>query len=91
MSDSKTKPNSNSSSLVHQCLDILKSENIKKELKVLFRPVIDIVMNEMNPYIYIIVLLLISTFVLNLGIFVLFVYKFNQINIATSIFSHMFI
>jgi len=89
MNDLKTKPNS--SSLVRQCLDILKSENIKTELKALFRPVIDIVMNEMNPYIYIIVLLLISTFVLNLGIFVLFVYKFNQINIATSIFSHMFI
>jgi len=82
---------SNSNSLVHQCLDILKSENIKKELKVLFRPVIDIIMTEMNPYIYIISLLLISIFLLNLGIFLLFLNKFNQINFATSIFSHLFI
>jgi len=82
---------SNSNSLVHQCLDILKSENIKKELKVLFRPVIDIIMTEINPYIYIISLLLISIFLLNLGIFLLFLNKFNQINFATSIFSHLFI
>jgi hypothetical protein len=82
---------SNSNSLVHQCLDILKSENIKKELKVLFRPVIDIIMTELNPYIYIISLLLISIFLLNLGIFLLFLNKFNQINFATSIFSHLFI
>ena len=79
--------NLNSNTVVRQCLDILKSENIKKELNLLFRPFIEIIMIEMNPYIYIIILLLISTFLLNLGICMLLLHKFNHINVATGIFS----
>ena len=39
--------------LVQQCLDILKREDIKNELKMVLKPVIDFIMYEINPYIYI--------------------------------------
>ena len=38
--------------IVQQCLEILKKEDIKNELKILFKPVMDII-----PYIYITLIL----------------------------------
>jgi hypothetical protein len=40
-------------SLVQQCLDILQKEDIKKEFRSLLKPVIDFILYEINPYIYI--------------------------------------
>ena len=40
-------------SLVQQCLDILKRDDIKNEFKMLLKPVIDFILYEINPYIYI--------------------------------------
>ena len=51
-------------SLVQQCLDILKREDIKNEFKMLFKPVIDFIMYEINPYIYISVALVFLIFVM---------------------------
>ena len=40
-------------SLVQQCLDILKREDIKNEFKMLLKPVIDFILYEINPlYLY---------------------------------------
>ena len=43
--------------LVQQFLDILKREDVKSEVKTLFKPVIDFILFEINPYIYITVAL----------------------------------
>ena len=51
-------------SLVQQCLDILKREDIKNEFKVLFKPVLEFVLYEINPYIYITVTLVFLIFLL---------------------------
>jgi hypothetical protein len=39
-------------SLVQQCLDVLKREDIKNEFKTLFTPILEFVLYEINPYIY---------------------------------------
>ena len=51
-------------SIVQQCLDILKREDIKNEFKMLLKPVIDFILYEINPYIYIIMSLVFLIFVM---------------------------
>ena len=57
--------------LIRQCLDILKREDVKTELKNLFRPIIDLILQEIYPYIYLSVLFVLVSFLLILGIFIL--------------------
>ena len=40
-------------SLVQQCLDILKRDDIKNEFKLMLKPLIDFILFEIYPYIYI--------------------------------------
>jgi hypothetical protein len=60
-------------SFVQQCLDILKREDIKKEFKILLKPVIDFILYEINPYIYIIMSLVFLIFVMILAILILLI------------------
>ena len=57
-------------SIVQQCLDILKREDIKNEFKMLLKPVIDFILYEINPYIYIIVSLVFLIFIMILAILI---------------------
>ena len=50
--------------LVQQFLDILKREDVKSEVKTLFKPVIDFILFEINPYIYITVALVFSILII---------------------------
>ena len=50
--------------IVKQCLDILKREDIKYELRGLFEPVIEIIVSEINPYIYIVITIVFFIFVM---------------------------
>jgi hypothetical protein len=54
-------------SLIKQCLDILKTDDIKNEIKIIFSPVTDLILYEMYPYIYVIILLVFLIFVLILA------------------------
>jgi hypothetical protein len=60
-------------SLVQQCLDILKREDIKNEFKMLLKPVIDFILYEINPYIYIVVALIFLIFIMILAILVILI------------------
>lgn len=60
-------------SFVSQCLDILKRDDIKTEVKTLFKPVIDFVLYEINPYIYITVSLVFLIFVMILAILIILI------------------
>jgi hypothetical protein len=60
-------------SLVHQCLDILKREDIKNEFKLLFNPIIGFILYEINPYIYIIVSLVFLIFLMILAILIILI------------------
>lgn len=61
-------------SIVQQCLDILKREDVKNEFKILLKPVIDFILYEINPYIYITVLLVFMIFVMILAILLTLIY-----------------
>ena len=60
-------------SLIKQCLDILKTEDVRNEIKILFSPVTDLILYEIYPYIYIIIFLVFLIFTLILAILILLV------------------
>lgn len=61
------------SSLIKQCLDVLKTDDIRNEIKILFSPVTDLILYEIYPYIYVIILLVFLIFILILAILILLV------------------
>ena len=57
--------------LIKQCLLILSREDVKKELKELFKPLVSLIVQEIYPYIYLSLMFVIISFLLILGIFYL--------------------
>ena len=57
--------------IINQCLLILKRNDVKEELKNLLSPLIDLILVQINPYIYLSLIFVIINFLLHLGIFVL--------------------
>ena len=53
------------------CVSILKREDVKNELKGLVSPLIDLILVDIYPYIYLSLIFVIISFLLHLGIFVL--------------------
>ena len=74
-------------SLVQQCLDILKRDDIKTEFKMLLKPVIDFILYEINPYIYITVALVFLIFVMILAILIILIMLLRNKQIVTKIFN----
>lgn len=62
--------------LLDDCLEILKKEDVKNHIKQFCRPMIDVIMQEINIYIYILFLLLI----VNLCINILMLFYFSRFN-----------
>jgi hypothetical protein len=70
-------------SLVKQCLDVLKRDDIKNEFKLLLKPIIDFILYEIYPYIYITVTLVFIIFIMILAILViLFMLLHNKSTLA---------
>lgn len=57
--------------LINECLMILSREDVKDELKEVMRPMIDMFLKEVYPYIYLSIIFVIISFLLILGIFIL--------------------
>jgi hypothetical protein len=60
-------------SLIKQCLDILKTQDVKNEIKIIFSPVTDLIMYEIYPYIYLIIFFVFLIFVFILAILVILI------------------
>jgi hypothetical protein len=73
-------------SLVQQCLDILKRDDIKNEFKLLFKPLIDFILYEINPYIYLTVALVFMIFVMILAILIILIILLRNKSILQKIF-----
>ena len=56
---------------IEQCLLILSREDVKLQLKELFKPIISLIVQEIYPYIYLSLMFVIISFLLILGIFLL--------------------
>jgi hypothetical protein len=57
--------------LIQECINVLKREDVKNEFKTFISPVIDIILAQINPYLYLCMMFVIISFLLHLGIFVL--------------------
>ena len=72
-------------SFVQQCLDVLKRDDIKNEFKKLLKPVIDFILYEINPYIYITVSLVFLIFIMILAILIILIIVLRNKQIITKI------
>jgi hypothetical protein len=58
-------------SLVQQCLNLLKKEDIKNELKLVTSSLMDFILYDIKPYIYVVIIFIITIVLINLGILIL--------------------
>jgi hypothetical protein len=58
---------------VQQCLEILKRDDIKREIKGLCAPIIDLILYELNPYIYLGISVIVFICIMVLAIFILLI------------------
>jgi len=72
--------------LMKQCLEILNSDEVKKDLKTVFSPLTDTILIQLYPYVYVIILLVFLIFVLILAILVLLVSLLRNKNIFPKAF-----
>jgi hypothetical protein len=59
--------------IVQQCLDLLKREDVKREMKILFRPILGFILSEIYPYIYVTLALVFTMFLITIIILVLLI------------------
>jgi len=65
-------------SIIQHCLNLLKRQDVKDELKAVMRPVVDMLLQQITPYIYLSITFVFISFLLILGIFILLLRnKFN--------------
>jgi hypothetical protein len=60
-------------SLLSNCVKVLEKKNIKEEINTLFKPLIDLILIEIYPYVYISMIFIIICFLLILGIFIILI------------------
>ena len=70
--------------IIEQCLTALKREDVKTEIRSWLNPVSDIILGEIYPYIYLVGVFIIVSFLLQLGIFTLVLRIRKNSNIASS-------
>lgn len=59
--------------IIQQCIDFLRQDELKYELKVFLEPVISMLFNVLNPYIYVFLTINILMFVMVLSILILLI------------------
>lgn len=57
--------------IINECLNVLKKKEVKEEIKNLMRPLIDMLIQDIYPYIFMSIIFVIISFLLILGIFIL--------------------
>ena len=57
--------------LIKECVNLLKKPELKNEILSLFRPVVELLLKQIYPYIYLALILVVISFLLILGIFVI--------------------
>lgn len=57
--------------LIKECIEVLKRDDVKTEVKTFITPIIDLILVQINPYLYLCMMFVIISFLLHLGIFVL--------------------
>ena len=60
-----------SKAIIDQCLDFLKREDVKQELKQMLAPVANIILGEIYPYVFLCLIIVTVILLLHLGIFIM--------------------
>ena len=63
--------------IIANCLDIIKQDDFKKEMKTLSQPIIEVLVDELKPYVFAITLFLIINFVMIVGI-LMYLFRINK-------------
>jgi hypothetical protein len=66
---------------IQECLTILKRSDIKEELKQISKQYIDIILQDIYPYIIISFIFVIISFILMLSIFIILIHKYFFLNV----------
>jgi len=66
-------------SIIAECVDIIKRDDVKREIKDLFNPIINMILQEIYPYIFLSMIFVIISFMLILGIFILLLRNNKQV------------
>jgi len=66
---------------LERCKAILRREDVREEVKAFFQPVIELVLQELYPYIYLSVLFVIISFLLILATFVVVVKRHSKASV----------
>ena len=61
--------------LKEQCLLFLQRDDVKKEIKNMLTPLVDLIWIQIYPYIYLSLIFVIISFLLHLGIFFLLILR----------------
>ena len=61
----------NKQKIIDECVGVLKKPEIKQEIVNVFSPVVGLILKEIYPYIYLALILVVISFLLILGIFVI--------------------
>jgi hypothetical protein len=64
--------------IVQQCLNILKRDDIKSEFKLLSSSIIDFVLYDIKPYIYLAITFIITSMIMNLIIVIMLFFVLNK-------------
>lgn len=72
--------------IIQQCLDILKREDIKTELKSFCSPMLQMIFEFITPYIYITLFLVFLIFVMILAILILLILVLRNKSLISKIF-----
>ena len=57
--------------IIDKCLEVLKRKDVKEDIKELMRPVVNMIIKEIYPYIFLSIVFVFISFLLILGIFIL--------------------
>jgi hypothetical protein len=71
----------NKEKIIKECVDILNKKEVKNSIKNLFYPLIELILKEIYPYIYLSLIFVVISFLLILGIFIILMrnrYLFNK-------------
>ena len=64
--------------LICDCLKLLNNKSVKNEIKEFFKPVLELMLQEIFPYIYLSLLFVLVSFFLILAIFILLLKNNNK-------------
>lgn len=69
------------SQIINNCLNILKTEEMKKELKEIIMPLINYLFKEFSIYLIILIFFIFTSFLLHLGILIILLRNSNFLDI----------